>query len=310
MPIEFAKISSLQFSTLPKKKTVFFFSVGPLEDHGPHLPIGLDLEEANRLCYLAACHLENDMPGWVAVLMPPAPLGIDSNTTHLSITVRPHVLRDWLVDACHSLIRNGFFHFTCFSGHLGPRQLTAIEDAGTIIRKSGKWHRWSYRIMGGEKITPSLISASSGSVDFQRVLDSPFWPDPLEHGGKRDTSIALAIANHLVHPHYKTMPTIHREPSRWKRNINRRRGRLSNYWGTPADADVAYGEEEIIDFLNKLLPKMRAVWEGANPNLLFKTWYSVLPSNKSFFKAWLLVFLICIFIGAWSFINAIFFQSI
>src|SRR4051812_23893145 len=106
MAIEFVKISSLQFEAFPKLKTVFFFPVGPLEDHGPHLPFGLDLEEAARLCYLSAQHLEKEMSGWVGVIMPQAPLGIDSNTTRRVITVRPHVLRDWLVDSCRSLIRS------------------------------------------------------------------------------------------------------------------------------------------------------------------------------------------------------------
>src|SRR4051794_39123164 len=123
MPTEFSKITAYQLEGLSRDRTVFFFPVGPLEDHGPHLPMGLDLEEASRLCILAAQQLEAELPGWSGIVMPGAPLGIDSNTTHLSVTVRPHVLRDWLVDSCSGLIRNHFVHFVCFSGHRGPRQL-------------------------------------------------------------------------------------------------------------------------------------------------------------------------------------------
>src|SRR4051812_27649026 len=122
-----------ELDALPKSQTVFFFGVGPLEDHGPHLRMGLDVAEAEWLCRSAAERLEKEKPGWVGVLMPSVPLGIDSDTTELAITVRPHVLRDWLVDACRSLRRAGFSHFVCFSGHLGPRQLTAIEEAGKIL---------------------------------------------------------------------------------------------------------------------------------------------------------------------------------
>src|SRR5690348_4340479 len=102
MPTEFTKITAVQLRSLSKEKSVFFFPVGPLEDHGPHLPLGMDLEEAYRLCFLAAQHLEEEMPGWVGIVMPRAALGIDSNTTSLALTVRPHVLRDWLVDSCRS----------------------------------------------------------------------------------------------------------------------------------------------------------------------------------------------------------------
>src|SRR4051794_35831940 len=111
MPIVMIKVSSPQLEGLPRDKTVFFFPVGPLEDHGPHLPVGIDLVESAQLCLLAAQRLEAQMPGWVGVIMPRAALGVDSNTTRIAITVRPHVLRDWLVDSCRSLIRVGFCHF-------------------------------------------------------------------------------------------------------------------------------------------------------------------------------------------------------
>jgi hypothetical protein len=218
------------------------------------------------------------------------------------------VLRDWLVDSSLALIRNGFFHFVCFSGHSGPKQLTAIEDAGVLIRKSGKWGRWRNRIFKTTSISPTLISACSATVKFKDVLASPFWPDPLEHGGKRDTSIALAIVNDLVNPHYKTLPIGHREDSRWKRNFRRRTDQLNSYWGDPATADGSAGEKEMIDFLNTLFPKMRAVWEGSNPNLLFKSWYSILPPNKSFFKGWMLFFFICLFICGWAYLSSVTFQ--
>ncbi|MCM2322771.1 MAG: creatininase family protein, partial [Oligoflexia bacterium] len=143
MPFDFAAISSDQLRSLPRSRTVFFFPVGPLEDHGPHLPMGLDLYEARRLCELAAERTEKELPGWTAVLMPPAPLGLEGNTTSLVLSVRGHVLRDWLVDACSALIRQGFLHFACFSGHLGPRQLTAIEDAGKIIRRKAGLRRYA-----------------------------------------------------------------------------------------------------------------------------------------------------------------------
>jgi len=183
MPSEFTRLSSEQLKALSPEQTVFFFGVGPLEDHGPHLPLGMDLLEAHQLCFSAAERLEREMPGWTGVLMPPSPLGIESNTQNLSITVRPHVLRDWLVDACRSLKKAGFRHFVCFSGHLGPKQLTAIEDAAKIFNRESR-----FRFRGKRA---ELVSASSSAVTTRDLKDSLFWPDPLEHGGSRDTSIAL-----------------------------------------------------------------------------------------------------------------------
>jgi creatinine amidohydrolase len=300
MPIEFKRISSAKLNSLAKEKTVFFFPVGPLEDHGPHLPLGMDLAEAYRFCFLAAQHLEEEMPGWIGVVMPEAPLGIDSNTTQLAMTVRPHVLRDWLVDACRSLMRIGFVHFVCFSGHLGPKQLTAIEEAGKIIRNRYLWRpfgRHSIFLFGQR---PTLISASSALVDFRAVMKSPFWSDPIEHGGRRDTSVALAIIPDSVEPSYSVLPKLEQIPSRWSRNLNRRLHRTSSYWGDPQFASAEQGEDELLRVLEDVFPKLRAVWEGGSPNTHFRSWYSVLPSNKSFYKAWLLVVFIVLVLAAWA----------
>src|SRR4051812_7414411 len=99
-------LSASKLQRLPKNQTVFFFSVGPWEDHGPHLPLNIDLLEAQALCQRAAERMEKEMPGWVGVLLPPLPIGVDSNTTALALTVRSHVLRDWLVDICLALSRS------------------------------------------------------------------------------------------------------------------------------------------------------------------------------------------------------------
>src|ERR1700722_5441606 len=120
MPLEFSSLTRAKLDALPKQSTVFFFGVGPLEDHGPHLPLGLDLFEASWMCKATAERLEAEKSGWVGVLMPPFAAGLEGNTTELALTVRPHVLRDWLVDTCRSLRALGFQQFVCFSGHLGP----------------------------------------------------------------------------------------------------------------------------------------------------------------------------------------------
>jgi creatinine amidohydrolase len=312
MAFEFAKITSAQLLALPRAKTVFFFPVGPLEDHGPHLPLGLDLLEANALARLAAERLEREMPGWTAVLMPAAPLGIDSNTQGVALTVRAHVLRDWLVDACRGLIRPGFCNFVCFSGHLGPKQLTAIEEAGGIIYKGTRWIRFTRRIFGGRNgVTregrdplPMLISASSAQVSPAVVRQSPLFLDAREHGGRRDTSVALAIDPSAVDAGYSTVPTLDwASTSHWGRAWRRAQRSVSGYWGKPAEGSPPWGQSVLQGTLDEIFPKLRAALEGADPNLLFRSWYSVIPPNRTFFKSWIIALTFCFLLLIWMFMN-------
>lgn len=291
MALEFAKISSAQLSDLPREKTVIFIPVGPLEDHGPHLPMGLDLEEAHRICHAFAEAVERQMNGWVGVILPAAPLGIQTNTSPIAVKVRAYVLRDWLVDASVSLRKMGFFHFVCVSGHWGPRQLTAIEEAGQILQKSNRLRRLRRFLPGPTLPLPTLLSASSNGISAKEVFRSPFWSRPLEHGGKRDTSMALFLNPSLVDSNYLKLPAIPKTKDR------------KGYWGDPARGSALLGAQEVKRIVEEGLPKMRAIWEGSPQRSLFRSWYSIFPFNKSFFKSWILAGMIVLMMFVWVYLS-------
>jgi creatinine amidohydrolase/Fe(II)-dependent formamide hydrolase-like protein len=310
MAVDFIRLTAKQIDELPSEQTVFFFPVGPLEDHGPHLPVGLDLTEAETLCRMAAERLERARPGWVGVIMPAAPLGVSSNTSAIAITVRGYVLRDWLVDCCKSLMRARFRHFICFSGQLGPRQLTAIEDAGKLLMWRGPFTmllaalspKNSYR-----KIQPTFISASSALVGPQDAKKTPFWSDPVEHGAARDTSVALSLGwmnGETFTPATAEALGLKQNPRRGSslsRGLQLLQGKRAGYWGptSPANATPAAGESTLRGTLDQIFPKLEAVWAGANPSFVFRSWYSILPPNKSFFKAWLLTMMVIAVMLLW-----------
>lgn len=303
MSLRFESLSADRIRQLPTAQTVFFFPVGGLEDHGPHLPVGMDLIEAQKYCQEAANRLESEMPGWVGVVMPSAPLAIDLNTSDVALSVRAHVLRDWLVDACLSLHRIGFCRFVCFSGTSAPRQLTAIEEASRLVRQKALgngFKRWSTRWAD----RPVLISATSCWVTQKDVMKSPLWPNPQEHGGGRDTSYALWLASEWVSGDWQELPELKKNPtsprSRWWKRFRRR---LSGYWGNPKEARADIAEQELKTRLHEIFPKFRAIWEGANPEMIARSWYSVFPPNKSFFKAWLVLVGFVVIMSLWVYVS-------
>jgi hypothetical protein len=52
---------------------------------------------------------------------------------------------------------------------------------------------------------------------------------------------------------------------------------------------------------------MQAIWEGAPPASLFRSWYSIFPPNKSLFKVWILVAFLMTFTLGWMYLSLLFF---
>ncbi|MBC7385700.1 MAG: creatininase family protein [Cryobacterium sp.] len=287
-----------ELRALPTDRTVFLLPVGPIEDHGEALPLALDLEEAEAICKACAEILTAD--GWTVVITPRAALGVDSDTSEIAIRVRPHVLRDYLVDFCDSLFRSGFRYFIAVSGNAGPRQLTTIEDAGKFLRK----RHLRFGIFPKSN-TPLLVSGSSVVFDSEEKSMSPFAMLPPEHGGARDASIALALASGanqaLDHALIEACPAVAAEGGLFSRWRKWRRGEVRGYWGNPKLGTAADGHARILEKARTISVKFKAATEGGNGRHIFKSWYSVVPSNQSLFRVWLLVGLLAILLGAWTF---------
>lgn len=295
MPLHLERITAARLAALPRDKTVFFYSMGVLEDHGPHLPLGLDLQESQRKCFLVAERLERELPGWTGVLMPGVPLSIDSNTSAIALTTRAHVGRDWLVDSSVALWKQGFLHFACWSGTMGPRQLTAIEEAGKILARRS-------RRLGARRAT--LISIGSGLLTREICMESLFFPDPAEHGGKRDISVALSLAPDTVDPAFRNLVIRKRDEIWSMRALKRFRGKISGVWGDPIQSSAAAnpmdGKVILQQEIDRAFPKLKSHWQGTAKKNEFRSFYSYFPPNWSFFRAWMLAALIAGVLLIWT----------
>lgn len=299
MPIHrLDRLRAADLRALPRERTIFFVPVGPIEDHGDALPVALDLHEASALAERAATKLAAD--GWTGVLAPPAALGVDANTGALGIRVRAHVLRDYLVDFADSLAGQGFRYFVAVSGNPGPRQLTAIEEAGKFLRK----RHLRFGVFPNAA-APILVSANSVLLDDAEKSRSSFYMDAAEHGGERDASVALASVPELVDEKLlRAQPAA--EPSgpagiaRWRAGAA---GEISGYWGAPAKGEAARGADLLEEKAKTLALKLKAAIEGGKPHALFKSWYSLVPTNQSLFRIWVLVVLLATVLGGWVLVS-------
>jgi creatinine amidohydrolase len=269
--------------------TVFLFPVGGLEQHGPHLPFGVKLLQAETTARTLAEELQKRLPAWNYVLMPVIPLTVDGITNRLALPVRPHVVRDALVDQCEQLKRLGFTRFLAVNAHLSPKQITTLEDAARIVSGRSWWI--------GKK--SQLISVTGALVDAKTVFESPLIALPQEHGGERDASFMLAHAPEQVSKNILSLPAQPRPRASMGRFFKYLSHEIDGYWGAPGSAKADHAQIDLIQEVSLLVEKLIPWLERGKGARQFLTAYRYFPFNGSFFKAYVLALIFSFMMLAW-----------
>jgi creatinine amidohydrolase/Fe(II)-dependent formamide hydrolase-like protein len=273
MIAQFVHLKESELKALLPELTLVIFPVGGLEQHGPHLPFGTKLIQSREWISRFTQKLEANFPNWNFIIMPELPFTVDTYTTSAAISVRPHVVRDALVDQCFSLRKMGFLQFAALSTHLTPKQLAAIEDAAIIVSRKSKGF---------------LISLSSGLINKASVFKSPAIALPEEHAGAFDTGLMLAACPQLVGSDRSGLTPIPAPSATMSRFIDHTRGKLGGYWGNPSDADANHSKAKLETDLDRLIDRIKPVLEKGKGRGSFVSGYRWYPFNGSFFKAYLL----------------------
>ncbi len=290
MIASFSHLSSAEFDVLTPELTLFLFPVGGLEQHGPHLPLGTKLFQAESETLALAQKVQALLPSWSLIIMPLLPLSVDSVTSSLALTVRPHVVRDALVDQCENLKRLGFSQFAAFSAHVTPKQLAAIEDAGRIVGRK-KWALFGTRAQ--------FISISSAKVQSGAVWSSPMIAVPLEHGGALDTGWILKLNPKLVSPDYLKLPDVEKPKTGIQHFLAYFKKEVSGYWGKPSQASAENAQTEMLRDVDSLAYKLQPVLEQGQGQSFFQSGYRYFPLNGSFFKAYLFALIFFVLMLIW-----------
>ena len=282
-----------ELKRLQPELTAFLFPVGGIEQHGPHLPVGVKLLQAEILARKLAETLEKRLPAWNFVLMPLIPLTVDGVTNRWALPVRPHVVRDAVVDQSEHLKRLGFKNFIVVNSHLTPKQITALEDASKIV---------SGRLWGlGSKA--QMVSVSGSLVDAKTVFASPMIALPEEHGGAHDTSFMLAFSKGGVASEFKNLAPVPKPKASMSRFFSYLRDEIDGYWGRPADASGQGAETDLATEVNLLVERLIPWLEKGQGGRQFLSAYRYFPFNGSFFKAYILAvifFVMMMIYAVWS----------
>ncbi|HEU5189745.1 MAG TPA: creatininase family protein [Methylomirabilota bacterium] len=235
------EMSTPTLDALDRHRTLVLLPVSPLEEHGPHLPVGVDAFAARHFAEALAERVTAGRPGWAAVLAPTLHLGSFTFDTVGTIRIRQRVVRDAVVDYGASLARAGFRWIVVANGHGGPGHLVALEEASAIVSRR---HRVTMASVSGYlawqflrgRYVPAIEEALGRELSAEER--AAFADDA--HGGLWETSLMLWLRPDLVASHYRDLPAARYSlPRRLLPNYPLRNGG-QGYVGHPALANPAF----------------------------------------------------------------------
>ena len=257
------EMSTPELEAMDRSRTVVVLSVSPLEEHGPHLPIGVDAFAARHFAEVIAERFVAGRPEWTVLLAPTLHLGSFTFDAAGTISVRQRVVRDAVVDYGNSLARAGFRYVLVSNGHGGPTHLTALEEASAIVsRRHGLMMasfsgHLAWQFLRGQyldKIETALGRTLTG-IERQAFSEDA-------HGGWWETSLMLMLRPELVHESYRDLP-----PARYGLverlvpNYPLRAGG-QGYVGHPALADPAFAKATLDVLIGEALALVNDLVDG------------------------------------------------
>jgi creatinine amidohydrolase len=255
-----ADLSFTALDALDRDTTVVLFTVSPLEEHGPHLPVGTDLFEAEFLGAELAQRIIETKPGWTVLIGPPLPVGASAFDHAGTLLVRQRTVRNATLDYGAALARHGFRYILVTNAHAGPRHVVALEEAAAVVSRRFGVRMLSisgpilWKLLRGkftDRLEPLLNRKLSDEESVALRGDA--------HGGVWETSLILRIRPELVDPSFVRLPQMRfLLIDALRKNYPLRLGNKLGYIGAPAAASAEFGEGARLLLLD-------AAWEVVAP---------------------------------------------
>ncbi|MFD6534591.1 creatininase family protein [Streptomyces sp. NPDC060184] len=178
--VQWNRLTAAELRALAARDAVVLLPVGATEQHGPHLPTGVDDLLAAEVCRRAAV-LAAEETG--VVVAPSVPTGLSEHHMPFggTLTLSLPTLHALLRDLCRSMVRVGFSRILIVNGHGG--NMTALNALTTELT--------------AELATP-IAFASYFGAGRQAVRDTLETQDGLMHACEGETSMMMAAFPELI----------------------------------------------------------------------------------------------------------------
>jgi creatinine amidohydrolase len=253
--LKFEELNWKQLDKFDRKKTIFFLPISPMEEHGPHLPVGTDLLAIKDATNEAIKALKQKKPDLNYILLPTVPIGFCKFNTDFpgSISVSGKTVKNVVYSTGSALADHGFQYMVICTYHMALVHLKGIYSAMKKLesKKSMKtcepWSPYFYH-KNVEKNEPKL------GFDTTKEL----------HAGFRETSLMKYLYPYLVDESYKDLQNIYRDMNN-PRNLGKtfkELGLKDGYVGSPARADADYGRWFFSETVKTLVEGTINLYEG------------------------------------------------
>lgn len=270
MPIiQIENLSWPAVDALDRERTLLLQPVSPIEEHGPHLPLGVDIWSAEYFSRGLAKRFDAEHEDWNVAVLPSLVLGSNAFVAPGTISVRQTAMRDVIYDVGESFARHKFQYLFLSSGHGALGHLVALEEAAHAIECDYGMKMVSL----SSKLIPEVLSGGLWDrveMRLGRTLTSEerkmLKGDT--HGGLLETSLMLKLRPELVDAEYRKLTAY--DPSmlaRLRNGYAMRDGR-PGYVGYPAAASLEFGEAALAAFEEIAYERMVESMENLEPEAL------------------------------------------
>jgi creatinine amidohydrolase len=256
--IQLEELSWKHIDTFDRDHTIFFIPLSPLEEHGPHLPVGTDLLTTRDAAREAIRLIQKKKPEETFVLFPAIPLGCTKMAVDFPGTVSTSVktMKSIVADTCGSLAKFGFKYFVICTFHMDLGHLKGIYSGMNKAMKT-------YPIHIIEPWGPYFYSKEVEKREPQVGFDTK----KEVHACFRETSLMNYQYPYLVDPSYKNLPSIYRDlySPRVIGKTFKEIGITDGYVGSPARADSDYGRWYFQQIVETYAQATLELLEGKKP---------------------------------------------
>jgi len=186
--MQWEQLTAPDFAAAVRETGVCVLTMGVLERHSDHLPLGTDYLNVHKIACMAA---EREP----AVVFPPFYFGqiYEARCFPGALTLRPTLLLDLLHGVLDEIGRNGFRKVIVYNGHGGNTHLLAFLAQCTL------WEEKPYSLyMPADHLTPERHE------QWKALLDTPL------HGHACECETSISLANH---PELVKMGAVPAEPA-------------------------------------------------------------------------------------------------